>query len=76
MEYYFITKRNEILPYATTWINSEGTMLSKTGQTEKEKIIYKETFQKTTTKNKVHRCRERIGGGQRWGRGGKMSEGH
>lgn len=28
-----------------------GLMLSETGQTEKEKIIYKETFQKTTTKN-------------------------
>lgn len=34
-EYYSVTKKNEISPLATTWIDLEGTMLSK-----KEEEIY------------------------------------
>ena len=30
-------KNNEILPFATTWIDLEGTMLSELSQTEKNK---------------------------------------
>ena len=51
MEYYSVIKRMKTTPSAATWTHLESTMLSETGQTEKEKIIYKETFQKTTTKN-------------------------
>ena len=29
-------KRNEILPFATTWIDLEGTTLSEISQTEKD----------------------------------------
>ena len=42
MEYYSAIKKNEILPFATTWMDLEGIMLSEISQTEKDKyfIIY------------------------------------
>ena len=33
----FIQKKNEILPFATTWMGLEGIMLSEIRQTEKDK---------------------------------------
>ena len=38
MEYYSAIKKNEILPFATTWMELEGIMLSKISQ-RKTKII-------------------------------------
>ena len=38
MEYYSAIKRNEILPFATTWLELEGIMLSEISQ-RKTKII-------------------------------------
>ena len=32
MEYYLAMSKNEILPFATTWIDLEGIMLSETSQ--------------------------------------------
>ena len=37
MEYYLAIKRNEILPFATTWMELEGIMLSEMSQSEKDK---------------------------------------
>ena len=37
MEYYSDMKKNEILPFAKTWMDLEGTMLSEISQTEKNK---------------------------------------
>ena len=37
MEYYSAIKKNEILPFATTWMDIEGIMLSEIHQTEKDK---------------------------------------
>ena len=37
MEYYLAIQKNEILPFATTWMDQEGIMLSEISQTEKEK---------------------------------------
>ena len=37
MEYYSAIKKNEILPFATTWIDMECIMLSKISPTEKDK---------------------------------------
>ena len=34
---YSVTKKNEILPLATTWMDPEGIFLSETSQTEKDK---------------------------------------
>ena len=37
MEYYSAIKRKEILPFATTWLDLEGIMLSEISQVEKDK---------------------------------------
>ena len=37
MEYYLAIKRNEILPFATTGIELESTVLSEISQSEKDK---------------------------------------
>ena len=34
---YSVTKKNEILPLATTWMDPEGIFLSEISQTEKDK---------------------------------------
>ena len=36
MEYYVAIKRNEILPFVTTWMELEGIMLNKIRQSEKD----------------------------------------
>ena len=36
MEYYAAIKRNEILPFVTTWMELEGIMLSEISQLEKD----------------------------------------
>ena len=37
MEYYPTIKKNEILPTAATWMDSEGIMLNEISQREKDK---------------------------------------
>ena len=37
MTYYSAIKKNEILPFATTWMELEGIMLSEISQSEKDK---------------------------------------
>ena len=37
LEYYSTIKKNEILPFAATWMDLEGIMLSEISQTEKDK---------------------------------------
>ena len=37
MEYYSAIKKNEILPFATMWMELEGIMLSEIRQSEKDK---------------------------------------
>ena len=37
MEYYSAIKKNEIMPFAATWIDLENIRLSATSQTEKDK---------------------------------------
>ena len=37
IEYYSAIKKNEILPFAATWMDPENIILSKASQTEKDK---------------------------------------
>uniref|UniRef100_A0A673STR8 Uncharacterized protein n=1 Tax=Suricata suricatta TaxID=37032 RepID=A0A673STR8_SURSU len=37
MEYYSAIKKNEILPFSSTWMELEGIMLSEISQSEKNK---------------------------------------
>ena len=37
MDYYLAIKKNEILPFATTWMKLKGIMLSEISQSEKDK---------------------------------------
>ena len=41
MDYYSAIKKNEILPFAATWIDLEGIMLSEISQT---KTLYDITY--------------------------------
>ena len=40
MEYYSAIKKNEIMPFAATWMDLEIVILSEICQTEKEKYSY------------------------------------
>ena len=42
MEYYSAIKKNEIMPFAATWMDLEIIMLSEVNQTEKD--IYRITY--------------------------------
>ena len=37
MEYYLAMKKNEISPFATTWMELEGIMLREVSQSEKDR---------------------------------------
>ena len=41
MEHYSAIKKNEILPFAATWMDLEGIMLSEISQTEKDTYCMK-----------------------------------
>ena len=39
MEYYSAIKKNEIMPFAATWMDLEIVILSEISQTEKDKYM-------------------------------------
>ena len=58
MKYYSVIKKNEILPFATTWMELECIMLSEISQSEKDKyhdFIHMWNLRKKTDE---HRGRE------------------
>ena len=44
MEYYSDIKKNEIMPFAATWMDLEIVILSEVSQTEKREISYDITY--------------------------------
>ena len=79
MEYYSARKHNEILPFATTWMETESIMLREISQSEKRQIPYDfthiETEQISKGKNRGRQTkrqtlghREQTDGHQRRGR--------
>ena len=72
----FSHKKNEILPFVTTWIDLEDIMLSQTSHTKKNKwcIISlicgnKKKWTNTMKQKQFYRYREEIGGYQSGMRG-------
>ena len=51
MEYYSAIKKNEIMPFAATWMDLEIITLSEVSQTEKDKyhITYMQNLKKNDT---------------------------
>ena len=58
MEYYSAIKKNEILPFATTWMELGGIMLSEISQ-RKTKIIGLHSYEDFKTQTDKHNRRER-----------------
>ena len=63
MEYYSVIKKNDILPFTTTWMDLEAIRLSEISQSEKDKyytISPTAEFKKQTNKkiNKGEKKRE------------------
>ena len=69
-EYYSAIKKKEILPFATTWMDREGIMLSKTSQAEKDKYL---SYMWNLKKKKIEiiDTENRLVTAQRWGLGGR-----
>ena len=62
----FSHKKEEILPFVTTWMNLEDIMLSEISQTEKDKhcmisLVMRELKNRTKQKSRSHGNREERG---------------
>ena len=51
-EYYSAIKKNEILPFATTWMELEGIMLSEISQSEKYKYLWLHSYEEFKIQNR------------------------
>ena len=49
MEYYSVIKKNEILPFAITWMSLEGIMLSEISQTKTNTVYHSHVESKNAT---------------------------
>ena len=66
--YYAATTEAKILPFVTTWMDLEGTMLSEGSQTEKDKYGFTYMWNlKTTKQTNKNKTRDQRNGCQREG---------
>ena len=67
MDYYSVIKKNEIMPFAATWMQLEMIILSEVSQKEKDKYhMISLTHRISNMKKKKFIDTENIGGCQRW----------
>ena len=52
MDYYSAIKKNEILSFATTWMELEGIMLSEINQSEKDRYQMTSSYEDFKTQNR------------------------
>ena len=72
MEYYSAIKKNEIVPFATIWMDLEIVILSEISQTEEKYCVTcyiwnlkrNDTIELTYKKKEMHRLRKQIYGCQ------------
>ena len=60
MEYYSAIKKNEILPFAATWMDLEGIMLSEISQTEKNKYCMISLYVESKKIQQTSECNKKI----------------
>ena len=53
MEYYSAIEKNDILPFAATWIDLEGILLSEIRQTEKTNTVWYHLYVEYKKHNKL-----------------------
>jgi len=53
MEYYSVIKKNEILPFAATWMDLEGITLSEISQTKKINTVWYRLYVESKNWNKL-----------------------
>ena len=75
MEYYSAIKKNEVLPFETTWMDLEGIMLNEIRQRKTNTVLFylyvesKKQNKWTNRQKQSHKYREQTGGYQRRGGG-------
>ena len=73
MEYYSVIKKNEIMPFATTWMDLEIIILSDISQGKYQMILHvesKKTIQINSNTKQTHSHRKQIYDCQ-WGKAGE-----
>ena len=76
IKYYSVLKKNEILPFTTTWMDLEGIILSDNERQILYDFTYMRNLKTQNSQNKTHRHGEKTGSYQKkFGWWAKLGEG-
>ena len=76
IKYYSVLKKNEILPFPTTWMDLEGIILSDNERQILYDFTYMRNLKTQNSQNKTHRHGEKTGSYQKkFGWWAKLGEG-